>query len=756
MNMTSLPSSTQDSSPVYADVILPLPVTANYQYLVPPEMQGVLQIGALVKVPLRGRAVKGCIVGLSGKKKCESPKPVEKILSPGFSIEPELIELARWISEYYFCSLGDALSCVSFIGFNDCSKRYEKWAEMIDPAILRNPEILKSLTTRQREILDYFRKDDLQRVRTSAIHQDLDVSHSVIQGLVKKGVIRLKEYPEERPDGYGMPVAPAAPHILNSFQSAAFDRIQEAVMKRQYATFLLCGVTGSGKTEIYLQILKEVVDQGRQGIVLVPEIALTPQTVERFRSRFGDRVGVYHSQMSLGQKFDLWHAIREGRVHCLVGPRSAVFAPFPRLGLIVVDEEHEGTYKQNESPRYHARDVAVLRASRCGAAVILGSATPSLEAYYNTQIGKFNILVLPERIRKIPLPAVELIDMGKELIHKQGTGIFSHKLEHAIQKHLESGDQVILFLNRRGFANFLMCFSCDKPLNCLHCDVTMTYHKVGQRLVCHYCGETQAVPNACPYCGHEPLSLLGIGTQRLEEELQSKFPSARILRMDSDSLGSRKAFIETWKAITGGEVDILFGTQILAKGFDLAPVTLVGVISADHSLFLPDFRSAERTFALLTQVAGRSGRGDKPGEVIIQTYLPNHYSIVHALSQNYSVFAERELKNRKALRFPPYYKLISVLFSGKNQKMVSERIARFSNLMRVFRNQMRLTDLSVLGPASSPIGRIGDKYRYRLLLRGESIHPMQRLLHATLDKYHSLKLKGGFSIIIDVDPLDLL
>jgi primosomal protein N' (replication factor Y) len=754
--MTPLPSSPQDQSPVYADVVLHLPITAIYQYLVPGEMRAALQIGALVRVPLRGRSVNGCIVGLSGEKKCESPKAVEQILSPGFAIEQELIELARWMAEYYFCSFGDALSCVSFIGFNDCRKRFEKWMELIDPAILRNREILKTLTPRQREILDYFQNEDLQRVKTSALHQDLNVSYSVIQGLVKKGIVRISEYPEERSDGYGTPAAPTAPHILNSCQRAAFDRILEKVKSSQYATFLLYGVTGSGKTEIYLQILKEVVDQGRQGIVLVPEIALTPQTVERFRSRFGDRIGVYHSQMSLGQKFDLWHAIREGRIHCLVGPRSAVFAPFPRLGLIVVDEEHEGTYKQNESPRYHARDVAVLRASRSGAAVILGTATPSLESYYNTKIGKFTLLTLPERIRKIPLPAVELIDMGKELIHKQGTGIFSRRLEDAIQKRLEMGEQVILFLNRRGFANFLMCFSCDKPLNCPHCEVTMTYHKVGESLVCHYCGETQPVPNACPYCGHEPLSHLGIGTQRLEEELQSKFPSARILRMDSDSLGSRKAFIQTWKAITNGEVDILFGTQILAKGFDLAPVTLVGVISADHSLFLPDFRSAERTFALLTQVAGRAGRGDKLGEVIIQTYLPNHYSIVHAMSQDYSVFAERELKNRKALRFPPYHKLISVLFAGKNQKMVSERIIRFANLMRVFRNQMRLTDLSVLGPASSPIGRIGDKYRYRLLLRGESIHPMQRLLHATLDKYHSLKLKGPLSITIDVDPLDLL
>jgi len=756
MNMTSLPSSPQDPQLVYADVVLPLPIAGAYQYVVPVEMQAQVRIGALARVPLRGRSVKGCIVGLSGEKKCESPKAIEKILSPGFTIEQELIELARWMSEYYFCFFGEALSCVSFIGFNDCSKRYEKWAETIDPAIFSNPEILKCLTPRQREVLDYFQKEELQRVRITALHQDLSVSHSVIQGLVKKGVIRIREYPEERIDGYGSPAAPAAPHILNSFQRAAFDRIRESVADRRYATFLLAGVTGSGKTEIYLQILSEVLDQGRQGIVLVPEISLTPQTVERFRSRFGDRIGVYHSQMSLGQKFDQWHAIRQGRIHCLVGPRSAVFAPFPSLGLIVVDEEHEGTYKQNDAPRYHARDVAVLRASRSGATVILGSATPALESYYNTRIGKFTLLSLPERIKKIPMPTVELIDMGKELLDKKGTGIFSQRLENAVQKRLDAGEQVILFLNRRGFANFLMCFSCDKPLNCPHCDVTMTYHKVGEKLVCHYCGEIQTVPSSCPYCGHEPISHLGIGTQRVEEELKSKFLSARILRMDSDSLGSRKTYIETWKAITSGEVDILFGTQILAKGFDLAPVTLVGVISADHSLFLPDFRSAERTFAILTQVAGRSGRGDKLGEVLIQTYLPNHYSIVDALSQDYSVFAERELKNRKALRFPPYYKLISVLFSGKNQKIVSERITRLANLMRVFRNQMRLNDVSVLGPAASPIGRIGDKYRYRFLLRGENIHSMQRLLRTALDKFHSLKLKGGFSIAIDVDPLDLL
>ncbi len=719
-------------------------------------MRPAARIGSIVRVPVRGRSLPGCIVGISDEKKCASPKDIETLLTPEFTIAPDLIELACWISDYYFCSLGEALSCVSFIGFNDCRERRERWVRIKNPAALEKPETLNALPRRQADVMRHFIAQKIEAEKFPVLLHALSVSSSVVKSLEKKGLVEIIESVVERRDEYPVATVTTPPFTLNEHQSAAFEPIKGAIHKGRYEAFLLYGVTGSGKTEIYLQALGDVIKHARQGIVLVPEIALTPQTVERFRNRFGDQIGVYHSHLTLGQKFDLWRAIKSGRIKCLVGARSAVFAPFPALGIIVVDEEHESTYKQNDTPRYHARDVAIMRASRTGAVAILGSATPSLEAFHNARLGKYKLLTLPERIKQIPMPSVELMDMGRELTEEKNPGIFSRRLEDAIRKRLDAGEQVILFLNRRGFSNFLMCPACNKVIKCEHCDVTMTYHRVGERLVCHYCGATKPVPDICPYCGKEGLMRLGAGTQRLEEELAKKFPDASVLRLDSDTLGSRKAFIKKWHAITNGEVDILFGTQILAKGLDLEPVTLVGVISADFSLFLPDFRSAERTFSLLTQVAGRAGRGKRRGEVIIQTYLPKHYSIVDALAQDYTVFAERELKNRKALRFPPYYKLISVLFSGKKPKIISERIQRFANLLRVFRNQFGLREITILGPAPSPIGKLGDRYRYRLLMRGEKISEMQKVLRAGLEKFKSLKLKGGYRITIDVDPQDLL
>jgi len=735
---------------LYADVALNLPLDTIYQYSVPEEMKASLRCGNLVRVPIRNRSADGCILGLSHEKKCRSPRPINRILTPGFHIPQELIDLALWISDYYLCSPGEALHCVSFIGFNDCRHKSEKWVFLV---VEKEPPVLPP---RQSEVWDLLGKKPGKRMKYRDLLDTLGVSPSVVQGLFSKGLVRFEDSIVDRKDGYPGDPLQLDPHVLNDHQSSSFEKIRGAIREDRYETFLLCGVTGSGKTEIYLQALESVFHKGRQGIVLVPEIALTPQTVERFRGRFGERIGVYHSHLSLGQKYDMWRGIREGRIQALVGARSAVFAPFPKLGLIVVDEEHESTYKQNETPRYHARDVAVMRASRLGATVILGSATPSLEAFHNAQTGKFTLLTLPERIRKTSLPSVTLVDMGKEMEEKKTIGIFSRELESGIRRRLDRGEQVILFLNRRGFANFLMCPSCNRAIQCEHCDVTMTYHKVGQRLMCHYCGMTKKIPEECPHCGKKGLMALGIGTQRLEDELEAKFPGARILRLDSDTLGSRGAFLKKWKAITSGDVDILFGTQILAKGFDLAPVTLVGVISADNSLFLPDFRSAERTFSLLTQVSGRSGRGDKPGEVIIQTFLPKHYSIVDALAQDYAIFAKREFKNRKALRFPPFYRLLSVLFQGKDKNLTRERIRRFGNILRVLRNRLRLKSVSILGPAPSPIGKLGDRYRFRLLLRAEKTGDLKRILKAGMEKYHSLKLKGPCRITIDVDPQDLL
>jgi primosomal protein N' (replication factor Y) (superfamily II helicase) len=754
--MNHTPVQTANNSRSYADIALNLPLNNSYQYAVPNELRSTIDIGSLVKVNFNKRILTGCVTGFCEEKKCSRPKNILSPITPGFKIDRELMNLAYWISEYYFCSPGEALSCVSFIGFNDIRKHKERYLKLIMPEILDKGKIPETFPRRQKDVLLHFLEKKNVEEKLSSIVKNLKISNSVIQSLVKKNIFEITEHVVERKDEYARPLNTVSPLLLNKHQKTAFDQVKKVINDSTYRTFLLNGVTGSGKTEIYLQALSEALEMGKQGIVLVPEIALTPQTVERFRGRFGEKIGVYHSQLSLGQKYDMWRSIKAGIIQCLVGARSAVFAPFPKLGIIVVDEEHESTYKQNDTPRYHARDMAILRGSRIGAAVILGSATPSLESWYNTVNKKYSLLSLPERVSNYPMPSVELVDMGKELSDKKSTGIFSSRLAAALGKRINSGEQVILFLNRRGFSNFILCPGCNQAIKCDHCDVTLTYHKAGDRLVCHYCGVTKKVPETCPNCKHENMMRLGMGTQRLEEELESIYPGARIMRLDSDTLGGRKTFIKKWNAITAGEVDILFGTQILAKGFDLEPVTLVGVISADNSLFLPDFRSAERTFSLLTQVAGRAGRGSRPGEVIIQTYLPKHYSIVDALTQNYSLFAEKELKNRKALRFPPYARLISILFSGKDQKLTAERIRRFGNLLRLFRTQFRKKQVTILGPAASPIGKLGDRYRYRIILRGEKTSEMRQIIKAALEKFNSLKLKKNIRISVDVDPQDLL
>ncbi|HPB30547.1 MAG TPA: primosomal protein N' [Candidatus Sumerlaeota bacterium] len=746
---------------IFADVAFKISLHRTFQYEIPEPLQGIVHKGILVQAPFGSRLASGCVVDVSRELKCNTAKPLRRILSPGFYITEELFDLASWIAEYYFCTLGEALSCVSFLGFHHCESRMEKRVRPSRAIVTGGLPV--DLPRRQREVLEYLVVNagslEEEALSWNSLRENLAIPSlsEAVKALDQKGLIVISERDVAREDEYDKAGHPFRRPDLYEEQSAALDAIRESQTAGRYETFLLWGVTGSGKTEVYLRALEETLARGDQGIVLVPEIALTPQTVERFRGRFGNIVGVYHSHLTLGQKFDMWKGIHEGRIQCLVGARSAVFAPFPRLRLIVVDEEHESTYKQGDTPRYHARDVAIMRASRVGATVILGSATPSLESFHNARTGKYKLLRLPRRALNLPLPSVRLVDMVEETAAHMSSGMFSSSLLDSIRERLSAREQVILFLNRRGFSVIVMCSACRKIIQCPQCDVSMTYHKAGDRMLCHYCGATISVPDKCPECDHAPLTRLGAGTQRLEEELEREFPEARIMRLDSDSMSSRCGFLDMWKAITAGEVDILLGTQILAKGFDLAPVTLVGVISADHSLFLPDFRSAERTFCLLVQVAGRAGRGERPGEVIIQTYLPRHKSIADALSQDYEIFAERELRNRKALRYPPYYRLVSILISGKENSVATERARRLAQILRGCRDILGLKSGTwVLGPAPSAISRLNGLYRHRILIRGVKYGEIRRLLDAGLAKFHEHQLKGSLRLVVDVDPQDLL
>jgi primosomal protein N' (replication factor Y) len=758
-----LSATPNNSSAVYpyADVALELPVRTTYQYAIPDDLRATVRKGSLVVVPVRSRRAAGCVVGLSADKKAKSIKEILAHITPDFAVDEDLIDLGKWLADYYYCGSGEALSCISFIGLHDVTEKTQRLVRLANFAqltmqLLAGSADLNRFTPKQRLVLEFFLESANEPIAPSELRTRLHVGPGVLRNLLNAGILEEILEPVERKDDYPA-FSPASSALkLNSWQQEALDKIRQPLRERHHHTFLLYGITGSGKTEVYLQAIADALTQGRQAIVLVPEIALTPQTVDRFRSRFGDIVGVYHSKLSLGQKYDLWRKIKQGRVSIVIGARSAVFSPFSDLGLIVVDEEHEHTYKQNDAPRYHTRDVAVMRGKQRGAVVILGSATPALESYYNTLTHKYTLLTLPKRVEDLPLPSVELIDMTKELKEKDNPQLFSTHLLQAIQQRLDAREQVMLFLNRRGFSNFFLCLQCNHIMKCDRCDITMTYHRAGDQLVCHYCGHRIRKPSVCPACHSPEVTLIGAGTQRVEDEMTNRFPGARVVRVDLDTTQRRGSLIEKWRMITNGEVDIILGTQMIAKGFHLERVTLVGVVSADFSLYLPDFRSAERTFSLLTQVAGRTGRGPQPGHVIIQTYVPHHYGIVKATEQDYDAFAAKELRVRKILRFPPYNKLISIVFSGTDEELTRTMSQRFANIARSFSYKKGLKNLTLLGPAPSPIAKLRNRYRWRLLIRGQQASTLHRLLDESLIKFKQLRMTTKVALTIDVDPLDLL
>jgi len=751
----------------FADVALDVPAGWTFQYRIPEPLRGQIPVGALVRVPFRNLEKTGCVVGLSDQPKIETTiKFLSQRIMPDYRVDGDLLDLAAWMAEYYVCPLGEAAACVSAVGLSEVRARRERLVSLADFAAnyerwRRGEWPPPKMTERQKLVVSHFFQTENIPIAPGALSMLLGVSGNVIERLVENGILQVIRAERYRPDYYPVAAEHDVPLTLNAAQESAVRAIGEAIEAGQFCAFLLHGVTGSGKTEVYLQVIARLIERGRQAIVLVPEIALTPQTVERFRRRFGDRVGVYHSRLSLGQKYDLWRRIKAEDVQIVVGARSAVFTPFEHLGLIVIDEEHETSYKQGDSPRYHARDIALVRAQRLGIPVILGSATPSLESYHNAQRGKFVLLELPERIESLPLPEVSLIDMANEAREQPSgpaAGLLSRNLERAIRERLNAPEQVILFLNRRGFSQYALCLRCRHMIRCTHCDVLMTYHKWDERLRCHYCGAEQKVPPRCPSCEKGEMSLVGIGTEKVEEAIEALFPDARLLRIDLDTIGSRTAFIDAWQKISSGQVNIILGTQMIAKGFHLERVTLVGVISADMALYLPDFRSAERTFSILTQVAGRAGRGERRGEVLIQTYTPQHYSIRWAQTHDYKSFARKELEFRKVLGFPPFSRAISLIISSKDNEAAR---TQSGNLGIMIRRAIRAVaerdpDMKILGPAPSPIARIRDRYRWRLFFRGQKPSVMRAVLTEGLARFEKTYPKPRVQVVVDVDPQDML
>lgn len=565
------------------------------------------------------------------------------------------------------------------------------------------------------------------------------------RALARKNLLRLRVEAPAITFRHAQP-----PHLLNAHQQSAFDRIRGAIEAKQFQTFLLEGVTGSGKTEVYLRAIEATLALGRGALLLVPEIALTPAMAGQFFHRFGDRVAILHSAFNEAERANEWRRIRSGAAGVVVGTRSGVFAPVQNLGLIVVDEEHDNSYKQEETPRYHGRDVAIVRAQASGACVVLGSATPSLESRYNVERNKYTLLELPERIEQRPLPSVQLIDLRTEFLETRKQATFSRALIEAIRERLENGEQTMLLMNRRGFSSFVACRACGERVQCVNCAVTLTYHRRDRRMLCHYCNYAEKVPSVCPKCASEYVQFIGQGSERVEDELHREFPTARVARLDRDTVGGKRDFETILHQFREHSFDILVGTQMIAKGHDIPNVTLVGVVSADIGLALPDFRAAERTFQLLTQAAGRAGRGNIPGIVLIQTMNPDHYAIRFAAGQDYQKFYEKELQFRKLMRYPPFAALANVLVRSVRQEEAFRMSGELGQLLNPAPD-----GLKVLGPAEAPVPRLKSEFRYQVLIKAASRKRLNEVLQ-NVRKFTADRKWAATALVIDVDPVTLL
>lgn len=571
-----------------------------------------------------------------------------------------------------------------------------------------------------------------------------------IQSLQKKGLLSIDLREVCRDPSAPFELKPYPRPLLTQSQETILGEILKGIRAKHYAPFLIHGVTGSGKTEIYLQAIEAVFLQGKEAIVLVPEISLTPQLLSRFKDRFGGNLGLLHSGLGKGERYDQWRKIWKGEVRIALGARSAIFAPFKNVGIIIVDEEHDPSYKQEEKLKYHARDLAVVRAREAGATLILGSATPSLESFYNAEKGKFRLLTLPERIEQKPLPKVEVVDMRHE------KGLLSEKMKTALQKNIEQGRQSLLFLNRRGFANFILCPECGFTFKCPNCSVTLTYHLGGRSLQCHYCGYRINAPGDCVNCNGHRLRGMGIGTERLEHEIKDLFPNQTVRRMDRDTTSRKHSHQQILKGLESGKIDILVGTQMIVKGHDYPNVTFVGVISADTSLHFPDFRSNERTFQLLTQVAGRAGRGEVPGEVVIQTFNPDHGCIQMAKEHDFYRFYREEIGFRRALEYPPFSRLINFRLLGNHERRITLAGEEMEKIGQSLLKKGFGKGIELLGPSAAPFLKLKGKYRLQMLAKGRNSRLLHQFAEALVARMEE-RIKGrGVHLEVDVDPVFIL
>lgn len=741
-----------------ARVTLELALRKEFDYLIPPELEGQIDVGSRVQVPFGPRKVLGCVTAIAEESGLARLRPIIKVIGAQTLVTPKVLKLARWIGEYYCCPPEIALKSVLPEAVR---KEQAGWRERLFVRALPVLGEMPRLPKRQSEIWNII--EERREMPLQELIELAETTSGTVRKLEDKGLVSISAEISERDPYAREQILPTNPLPLNAAQSLALEKIKAAIdataakEPSQSQVFLLHGVTGSGKTEVYLQALAHALEQGKGGIVLVPEISLTPQTVERFKARFSSGplqtlVAVLHSHLSAGERHDEWHKIRQGRARIVIGARSAIFAPVDPLGLIVVDEEHEHTYKQEESPRYHARDVAIVRGRMEGATVLLGSATPSLESYYNCKRGKYTLLEMPDRVDDQKMPVVRVVDLRQAARTEKGPPMFAPQLKEAIHQRLERKEQTILFLNRRGFSTSLQCPKCGFVAKCPNCSVSLTYHRHEQTLRCHVCNHFEPVPAACPNteCRNPAIRYSGLGTEKVEHILAKLFPDARIKRMDSDVMKRKDDYRRILDEFRAGKIDILVGTQMIAKGLHFPNVTLVGVIAADLALYLPDFRAGERTFQLLTQVAGRAGRGDVEGEVFVQSFTPFHPAIQFARRHDFEGFYEQEIQFREELKYPPSAHVALLTLKGRNEDKV--RLSAEHLVREIEKALKEAKGLVISGPAPAPLARAESNFRYHIMLRTRQMTWVSQRLAVLLE---SLPLPEDISIAVDIDPVDL-
>jgi primosomal protein N' (replication factor Y) len=735
----------------YATVAIPVGVHDTFAYSVPAEMRDRIRLGTRVEVPLGPRRMTGYVVSLDDEAPRDvALKPIRNVLDDDQpALIPEIVELCRWAADYYIAPLGQMLKVAlpsnmsaKAHGASDlrdaAGVRFDRWAVV--------QESIEELTPKQRAAIE-----QLQTAGGEALVHALGASEAVLATLARKGAIRIERRARRHTlDAFiGRMITPDE-FKYSAEQQTAIDSIKTAFGRFQ--PFLLEGVTGSGKTEVYIEVMRAAVKRGEQAILLVPEISLTPVFAARLKERFGDRIAILHSNLTASERYDQWWRARRGEVDVAIGPRSALFTPFERLGVLVVDEEGDGAYKQDETPRYNARDLAVVRAQLRGIPVILGSATPSLESRENAARGKYTLLRMMSRVEERPLPEAAVIDLRRERAEKDDRGfvIFSATLRSALAEVFAAGEQAIILINRRGYAPYLLCRECANDFRCRDCSVTMTVHRRAALLICHYCGLRRPIPSKCPKCSGEVLQPIGFGTEKVLERFMREFPAVSVDVLDRDSTRKKGELVRILERFRQGKTQAMIGTQMLSKGHHFPDVTLTAVLNADSILGYPDFRSAEKTFYLLTQVAGRAGRGTRRGRVLIQTAFPTHYAIQHALQHDYESFYQSEIEFRQTFHYPPVTSMIALLFRGENAGAVEKAAGDAGR--RLEEAIQPLAGTRMQGPAPAPLARIKGVHRFQILLRSPQRNALRRAVEAVMVG----RKWSGVDVAIDVDPLNIL